>query len=153
MAAGQGNVGRAGSGTRSKPSWNSTAASTRPARIKRARQEQIAALGARAAHLEATLDQERRQAQEKLAVVNDAQEKLSDAFRALAAEALSSNNQSFLDLAKAALEKSHEVVKGDLDKRQTAISGIGHAGQGVAWTRWTKKFGRWRRFGRAHTKP
>lgn len=92
------------------------------ARDQRASQEQLAALGARAAHLEATLEQERRQAQEKLAVVNDAQEKLSDAFRALAAEALQGNNQSFLDLAKAALEKSHEVVKGDLEKRQQAIS-------------------------------
>jgi DNA anti-recombination protein RmuC len=59
-----------------------------------------------------TLDQERKQAEEKLAVVNQAQQKLADAFKALAAEALKSNNQSFLDLAKATLEKFQETAKG-----------------------------------------
>jgi DNA recombination protein RmuC len=73
------------------------------------------------AQLETTLQQERKQAAEKLAVVNDAQQKLSDAFKALAAEALQSNNQSFLELAKTALETSHEAAKGDLEKRQQAI--------------------------------
>ncbi len=68
-----------------------------------------------------TLDQERKQAEEKLAVVNQAQQKLADAFKALAAEALKSNNQSFLDLAKATLEKFQETAKGDLEKRQQAI--------------------------------
>jgi DNA recombination protein RmuC len=68
-----------------------------------------------------TLDQERKQAQEKLDVVNQAQQKLADAFKALAAEALKSNNQSFLELAKATLEKFQETAKGDLEKRQQAI--------------------------------
>ena len=68
-----------------------------------------------------TLDQQRNQAEEKLAVVNQAQQKLADAFKALAAEALKSNNQSFLDLAKATLEKFQETAKGDLEKRQQAI--------------------------------
>ena len=68
-----------------------------------------------------TLDQERKQAEEKLAVVNQAQQKLADAFKALAAEALKSNNQSFLELAKATLEKFQETAKGDLEKRQQAI--------------------------------
>jgi DNA recombination protein RmuC len=44
-----------------------------------------------------------------------------DAFQALAAEALRSNNQQFLDLAKAALEKFQEGARGDLEKRQQAI--------------------------------
>jgi DNA recombination protein RmuC len=68
-----------------------------------------------------TLDQERKQAQEKLDVVNQAQQKLADAFKALAADALKGNNQSFLELAKATLETFQEAAKGDLDKRQQAI--------------------------------
>ena len=78
----------------------------------------------RAVKLETTLQQERKQAEEKLAVLNEAQRKLSDAFKALAAEALKSNNQSFLELAKATLGKFHESAKGDLDKRQQAIDQI-----------------------------
>lgn len=71
--------------------------------------------------LKTTLQQERKQADEKLAVLNDAKQKLSDAFKALSAEALKTNNQSFLDLAKTTLEKFQESAKGDLDKRQQAI--------------------------------
>jgi DNA recombination protein RmuC len=73
------------------------------------------------ARLQTTLDQERIQAQEKLDVVKDAQTKLSDAFKALASEALKSNNQSFLELAKATLGTFQEAAKGDLEKRQQAI--------------------------------
>jgi DNA recombination protein RmuC len=68
-----------------------------------------------------TLDQERRRAEEKLAVVNQAQQRLADAFKALAADALRSNNQSFLELAKATLGTFQETAKGDLERRQQAI--------------------------------
>jgi len=68
------------------------------------------------------IEQERKQAQEKLDVINQAQQKLADAFKALAADALKGNNQSFLELAKATLEKFQETAKGDLDKRQQAIN-------------------------------
>ena len=81
----------------------------------------IATLKAKEAQLTETIDQERKQAEEKLALVEDAQKKLSDAFKALASEALKSNNQSFLELAKTSLEKFQETAKGDLDKRQEAI--------------------------------
>lgn len=67
------------------------------------------------------LEGERKSTQEKLAILDEAQKKLSDAFKALAAEALQSNNQSFLDLAKTNLEKFQETAQGDLDKRQQAI--------------------------------
>src|SRR5690606_2384957 len=40
------------------------------------------------------LDQERRAAGEKLALVDDAQHKLADAFRALSADALTKNNEA-----------------------------------------------------------
>jgi DNA recombination protein RmuC len=67
------------------------------------------------------LDHERRQAEEKLALLHEAQQRLADAFKALASDALRSNNQSFLDLAKATLEKFQESAKGDLERRQQAI--------------------------------
>lgn len=60
-------------------------------------------------------------AQEKLALLEDARRKLSDAFQALSAEALKSNNQAFLQLAKETLEKYQAQAKGDLENRQQAI--------------------------------
>ncbi len=75
-------------------------------------------------HLATTLAQERKQAEEKLAVLNEAQQKLSDAFKALAGEALKSNNQQFLQLAKATLQSFQETARGDLEKRQQAIDGL-----------------------------
>ena len=70
------------------------------------------------------IQQERKQAQEKLVDINQAQQKLADAFKALVADALKCNNQSFLELAKATLETFQEAAKGDLDKRQQAINDL-----------------------------
>ena len=67
------------------------------------------------------LEEERKAAEEKLALLNEAQTKLSDAFKSLSAEALKSNNQSFLELAKENLEKFQEGAKSDLQTRQKAI--------------------------------
>ena len=70
------------------------------------------------------IEDERKAAQEKLAMLDEARQKLSDAFKALSAEALRSNNQSFLDLAKATLERFQEGAKGDLEMRQKAIDAL-----------------------------
>src|SRR6201991_4637914 len=67
------------------------------------------------------LEEERRTNQEKLELLENAEEKLADAFKALSADALRSNNQSFLDLARQNLEKFQETAKGDLEQRQQAI--------------------------------
>lgn len=88
------------------------------------RQTTITALQARVAQYQTALQEERKQAQEKLALLDDAQKKLSDAFKALASDALKTNNQSFLELAKTNFEKHHETAKGDLEKRQQAIDGL-----------------------------
>ena len=84
-------------------------------------QQKELAYRARLTELETTLAEERKLNREKLALLNDAQEKLSDAFKALSADALQSNNQSFLELARATLESYQQGAKGDLEKRQQAI--------------------------------
>jgi DNA recombination protein RmuC len=65
--------------------------------------------------------EESKSANEKLAMLNEAQAKLSDAFKALSSEALQKNNTAFLNLANATLEKFQEGARNDLEKRQTAI--------------------------------
>ncbi len=71
--------------------------------------------------METRIEGERKGAEERLALLQEAQQKLSDAFKALSAEALQCNNQSFLDLAKMTLEKFQETAKGDLEVRKNAI--------------------------------
>lgn len=84
-------------------------------------QEDNAQLQAKLAALVSRYQEERKSAEEKLAVIDSAQAKLADAFKALSAEALRSNNQSFLELAKSTLEKFQEGARGDLELRQRAV--------------------------------
>jgi DNA recombination protein RmuC len=70
---------------------------------------------------ETRLEQERKAAAEKLALLGEAQAALTNQFKALSADALQSNNKAFIDLAQQTLGKFQEVARGDLEKRQTAI--------------------------------
>jgi DNA recombination protein RmuC len=78
-------------------------------------------LRAKVSELEAKSTEERRSAQEKLDLLDQAQQKLADAFKALSADALKSNNQSFMELATVQLEKFQATAQGDLALRQQAI--------------------------------
>lgn len=78
-------------------------------------------LNARIAGLEATLALERKASEEKIALLNQAKENLQQTFKALSAEALNSNNQAFLELARTSLEKFQSEAAGDLDQRQKAV--------------------------------
>ncbi len=71
--------------------------------------------------LQAELQGERRAAQERISSFNKATEDLAERFKALSRDALKDNNQSFLQLAHATLEKFQENAKGDLEFRQKAI--------------------------------
>src|SRR6266403_5676915 len=73
------------------------------------------------ANLKAQLAGERRAAQERSESFKQAAEELSEKFKALSRDALKDNNQSFLDLARATLERFQVNAKGDLDQRQQAI--------------------------------
>jgi DNA recombination protein RmuC len=80
-----------------------------------------AELGAERVRLETSLAKERESTAEKLSLIEAAQKQLSDAFKALSAEALKSNNQSFLDLARETLEKQRQSAVHDLEIRRSAI--------------------------------
>ncbi len=86
--------------------------------------EIISGLNQSVTRLETTLEHERKAADEKLTLLNDATLKLRDSFSALSAEALKSNNQSFLELAKTTLEKYQVEAKGDLEQRQKAVENL-----------------------------
>jgi len=79
-------------------------------------------LQSRLSESETRLHEERKASEEKLRLLAEAKERLANEFKVISGEALRNNNQSFLDLAKAALEKFQESARGDLDKRQTAIA-------------------------------
>ena len=74
--------------------------------------------------LQTRLEDERRVNQEKLVLLTNAEEKLADAFKALSADALRNNNQSFLDLAKQNLQSFQQTAKGELERRQNAIDDL-----------------------------
>jgi len=92
------------------------------ARLAASKDAERAEIQACVASLKTELAHEREAATEKLTLLNDAQRRLSETFQALSAEALRRNNTSFLELANVSLERFQESAKGDLEKRQTAIT-------------------------------
>lgn len=78
-------------------------------------------LRSREARLAATLEQEQKSSQEKLALVTAARKELEGSFAALSASALQSNSATFVAMAKGALEKVAAEAKGDMDLRQKAV--------------------------------
>lgn len=84
--------------------------------------EQKSATQADLATLTERLAQEQKQAQEKLALLSRASEEMRNAFQSLAAEALTSNNTSFLELARTKLETFQQHADGELAKREKAVS-------------------------------
>jgi DNA recombination protein RmuC len=67
---------------------------------------------------------ERAAAAEKIAALTDAHTRLKSEFSALSADALRSNNQSFLELARETFGKLHQQSADELGKRQQAIDSL-----------------------------
>jgi DNA recombination protein RmuC len=76
------------------------------------------------ARAETALEAERRHSGEKLALLQDAEVKLREAFSALSSDALRQNNQSFLELARTSLAEFQQTAKLDLAGRQKAIEDL-----------------------------
>ncbi len=86
---------------------------------------------ARAAELErelvrvqSDLGHERARGEERLATVNDAQERLSASFKALSADALQSSMAQLAELTRAQVQTAQVQAKGDLDQRQHAVEAL-----------------------------
>jgi DNA recombination protein RmuC len=85
-------------------------------------QHQLSEKRQQLAALEVRHVSDQKNAEEKLALLEQARDQLKESFQALSSEALSKNNESFLNLAKTTLEKYQDGAKSDLDKRQEAIN-------------------------------
>jgi DNA recombination protein RmuC len=87
---------------------------------------QLEARAADAERLAAVREQEligeRRTADEKLLLVESAEQRLREAFEALSSDALRRNNSSFLELAKTLLESQAREADRSLGDRQQAIA-------------------------------
>ncbi len=70
---------------------------------------------------ETRLAQQMHYEQEKLVLVQQAQERLTETFKVLSTDALNHNIQSFLELAAARFDKLQDHAKQDLTLRQQAI--------------------------------
>ncbi|HET9789791.1 MAG TPA: DNA recombination protein RmuC [Candidatus Angelobacter sp.] len=96
--------------------------------LARAETQKLAALNAelntRRATLETTLEYVRKANDEKIELLDRATTDLREAFQALSADALKSNNQAFLELARTSLERFQSEAKGDLKLRQEAVANL-----------------------------
>jgi len=80
------------------------------------------------ARLESALESERKSSTEKIELLEKSGDRaatdLQNAFKALAADALKSNNSSFLQIAQETLKRFQSEAKGDLDARQKAVADL-----------------------------
>jgi DNA recombination protein RmuC len=90
------------------------------ARLQQAQTELVAGK----ARLESALDAERKTNDEKIALVTRASDDLRNAFKAMASDALKSNNSSFLVIAHETLKRFQSEARGDLESRQKAVADL-----------------------------
>src|SRR5215472_12174317 len=80
------------------------------------------------ARLESALELERKTSNEKIELLTTANERaaedLQNAFKALAADALKSNNSTFLQIAQETLKRFQSEASGDLEARQKAVADL-----------------------------
>lgn len=91
---------------------------------REAREQEIQQLREHLAKIESRLEFELKAAAEKQALLDRAELKLTDTFKALSSEALKLSAEQFLQLAKSTLSRHTEEAKGELEKRKTAIEGL-----------------------------
>jgi DNA recombination protein RmuC len=86
--------------------------------------EEIADLRVAQARLGADLVREQTAAEERRAVMAEAERHLRESFQALSAEALRDNNRSFFDLARTAFADLQRAANGELESREKAVSNL-----------------------------
>jgi DNA recombination protein RmuC len=70
------------------------------------------------------LESELKAAAEKQALLDRAESRLSDTFKALSADALQASSEQFLRLAKSSLATQTEEAKGEIEQRKSAIESL-----------------------------
>ncbi|MDV3353825.1 DNA recombination protein RmuC [Leptothoe sp. LEGE 181152] len=81
-------------------------------------------LTVRLAQSQTQLQTQQQTTDEKLALLNQAREQMVEAFKVLSAEALRTNNETFLNLAQTKLGQFHTQSSSELLQRQQAIDGL-----------------------------
>ncbi|MEM7795404.1 MAG: DNA recombination protein RmuC [Cyanobacteria bacterium P01_C01_bin.118] len=81
-------------------------------------------LTAQLAQARTQLQEQRQATEEKLTLLQQMRGGMVDAFQALSAQALQTNNEAFLSLAHTQLGQFHTQSKGELYQRQQAIDGL-----------------------------
>src|SRR5437773_3459725 len=84
----------------------------------------VARLRPQLAVAEARRDETVKRLHEQKDLLAQARQELTEAFRALSGDALKSNNEAFLTLAKTSFERVQAEAKGDLAQRQQAITAL-----------------------------
>lgn len=85
-------------------------------------EKERADLSVRLSTANAELAAERAAATERLKSLQEAHERLTNEFKALSADALARNNQSFLELARESFGQLRQQSAGDLEQRRQAIA-------------------------------
>ena len=86
--------------------------------------ERLKAEGELRVAAETNLRESQANLEEQKKILDEARKSLLEAFQALSAEALKSNNQAFIALARSQFETLQAQAKGDLETRQKAIDGL-----------------------------
>jgi len=84
-------------------------------------QRRIIRLSEQNTMLDTTLELERNSHQEKLAMLEEAREQLSQSFSTLSSEALKNNNEEFLKLAREKLQQFNLQAQHELGRKEQAI--------------------------------
>jgi DNA recombination protein RmuC len=87
-------------------------------------EQQVRTEGEQKVKAQTELTQAQVSLQEQRKLLDAAEQKLKDTFKALADDVLKSNNQAFIDLARTTFDVIQTQAKGDLEARQQAIDGL-----------------------------
>ncbi|HEY8536263.1 MAG TPA: DNA recombination protein RmuC [Vicinamibacterales bacterium] len=90
--------------------------------LRQAAARKLAEAAAQHAAQIASLEAQVQAAAERQDLLTRAEGALREAFRSMASEALQANSESLAALSRAALERTQEQAKGDLERRQQAIA-------------------------------
>jgi len=124
------NLNEAALGTINELTARCSAAETRAAAMDKLEQllmeknQRLSERDRQLAELETRLQEEQKAAAEKMILLTEARESLMASFKALSADALQASSQSFLELARSALEQYQQGAKHDLEGRQQAIGDL-----------------------------